>query len=100
MGCATGGRARTRASAPLLPCRGGAREGGPVGAAGFAELGDRPLEFFGYARGPHYSMVARNSPAVTVAPSLAGPESTRPVRLDFSSFCIFMASSSEGLVMV
>src|ERR1035438_10225430 len=39
-------------------------------------------------------IVAKSSPAVTVAPSLAWTERTRPVRLDFSSFCIFMASTT------
>src|ERR1035437_7136650 len=41
-----------------------------------------------------YSIVARSSPALTVAPSFAGTVRTRPVRLDFSSFCIFMASTT------
>ena len=44
--------------------------------------------------GLRYSIVANSSPAATVAPSLAGTVSTRPVRLDFISFCIFMASTT------
>src|ERR1039457_6327048 len=40
-----------------------------------------------------YSMVSRLSPAETVAPSLTVTESTRPARVPFISFCIFMAST-------
>src|ERR1019366_2695464 len=41
-----------------------------------------------------YSIVARTSPAATVAPSLAGTVATRPAREAFISFCIFMASTT------